>query len=164
VSLGDRRAYLVSISIPAADSIFRREISSQAMTSWHTLGLCSALAVSMLLFCGLGAAFLRILKIKNLSVFDTLLFSAATGTILLELAVSAGELAPNIRTGVRITVALAALLGLAGVQATSAVLQQVFHRLRALGGIERPLAALFLLVLALQGFASLAPLNPLNFG
>jgi len=86
------------------------------MTPWHTLGLCSALAVSILLFCGLGAAFLRILKITNLSAFDTFLFSAATGTILLELAVSAGELAPDIRTGVRIAVALAALLGLAGVR------------------------------------------------
>jgi hypothetical protein len=129
------------------------------MTPWHTLGLCSALAVSILLFCGLGVAFLRILKITNLSAFDTLLFSAAAGTILLELAVSAGELAPSIRTGVRIAEALAALLGLAGVRATFAVLQQVFRKLRALGGIERRLAALFLLVLALQGFASLAPVT-----
>jgi len=39
------------------------------------------------------------------------------------------------------------------------VLQQGFRKLRALGGIERPLAALFLLVLVLQGFASLAPVN-----
>ncbi len=129
------------------------------MTPWHTLGLCSALTVSILLFCGLGAAFLRILKITNLSAFDTFLFSAATGTILLELAVSAGELAPDIRTGVRIAVALAALLGLAGVRATFAVLQQVFRKLRARGGIESPLAALFLLVLVLLGFASLAPVT-----
>jgi hypothetical protein len=159
LSLGDRRSHLVSVSIPAAAGIFRRAISSQAMTPWHTLGLCSALAVSMLLFCGLGAAFLRILKITNLSAFDTLLFSAASGIILLELAVSAGELAPNIRAGVRIAVALAALLGLAGVRATFAVLQQVFRKLRALGGIETQLAALFLLVLPLQGFASLAPVT-----
>ena len=129
------------------------------MTPWHTLGLCSALAASLLLFCGLGAVFLRILKITNLSAFDTLLFSAATGTILLELAVSVGELAPNIRTGVRIAVALAALLGLAGAWATFAVLQQGFRALRALVGIERPLAALFLLVLVLQGLASLAPVT-----
>jgi hypothetical protein len=157
VSLGDRCSHLVPVSIPAAGGIFRHEISSQAMTPWHTLGLCSALAVSMLLFCGLGAAFLGILKIPNLSAFDALLFSAATGTILLELAVSAGELAPNIRTGIRIAVAIATLLGLAGVRATFVVLQQVFRKLRALGGIERPLAALFLLVLVVQGLASLAP-------
>ena len=129
------------------------------MRPWHTLGLCSALALSTLLFCGLGAVFLRILKITNLRAFDTLLFSAATGAILLELAVSAGELAPNIRTGVGTAVALAALLGLAGVRAIFAALQQVFRKLRTLRGIERPLAALFLLVLMLQGFASLAPLN-----
>ncbi len=129
------------------------------MTPWHTLGLCSALAFSILLFCGLGAAFLRILKITNFSSFDTLLFSAATGTILLELAVSAGELAPSIRTGILIAVALAALLALAGVRATLAVLQQVLRKLRGLGGIERLFAALFLLVLVLQGFASLAPLT-----
>src|ERR1700739_4187696 len=159
LSLGDRRSRLVSVSIPAAGGVFSREISSQAMTPWHTLALCSALALSTLLFCGLGAAFLRILKITNLSAFDTFLFSAASGAILLELAVSAGELAPNIRTAVRLAVALALLLGLAGVRAILAALQQIFRKLRTLRRIERPLAASFLLVLVLQGFASLAPLN-----
>jgi hypothetical protein len=47
--LGDRRSHLISVSIPGAAGIFRREIPSQARTPWHTLGLCSALAVSMLL-------------------------------------------------------------------------------------------------------------------
>src|SRR5260370_6914684 len=129
------------------------------MTAWYPLGLCAALAVSVLLLCGAGAALLRILKVTNVSPFDTFLFSAATGTILLELAVSAGEVTPNVRTGVRIAVAITALLGLAGVQRIFSALQQLFRRLLSLGGIERLLAALLLLVLALQGFASLAPLT-----
>jgi hypothetical protein len=129
------------------------------MTAWHTLGLCAALAVSMLLLSGAGATLLRILKATKISAFDTFLFSAATGTILLELAVSAGELAPNIRTGVRIAVAITALLGFAGVRTIFTMLQQLFRKLLAVRGIERLLAALFLLVLTLQSLASLAPLT-----
>jgi hypothetical protein len=66
--LGDRRSHLISVSIPGAAGIFRREIPSQARTPWHTLGLCSALAVSMLLSV-VSARHLRILKITNLSAF-----------------------------------------------------------------------------------------------
>jgi Protein of unknown function (DUF1420) len=129
------------------------------MTAWPTLGLLAALAVSMLLLCGAGETLLRILKTTKISEFDTFLFSAATGTILLELAVSAGELAPNIRTGVRIAVSITALLGFAGVRTIFAALQQIFRKLLAVRGIERLLAALLLLVLTLQGLASLAPLT-----
>ena len=47
------------------------------MTAWHTLGLCTALAVSVLLLCGAGATLLRLLKATKVSAFDTFLFSAA---------------------------------------------------------------------------------------
>src|SRR5882757_2025905 len=90
------------------------------MTAWHTLGLCTAMAVSALLLCGAGATLLRLLKATKVSAFDTFLFSAATGTILL---------------------------------------QQLFLELLELGRTERLLAALFVLVLTLQGLASLAPLT-----
>ena len=129
------------------------------MTAWHTLGLCTAMAVSVLLLCGAGATLLRLLKATKVSAFDTFLFSAATGTILLELAVSAGELAPNIRSGVRIAVLITALLGFPGVRTMFALLQQLFLKLLALRRTERLLAALFVLVLTLQGLASLAPLT-----
>jgi hypothetical protein len=129
------------------------------MTACHTLGLCAALAVSTLLLCGAGATLLRILKATKISAFDTFLFSAASGTILLELAVSAGELAPNIRTGVRIAVAITALLGFAGVRTIFSVLQQLFRKLLTLGRTEKLLAAVFVLALTLQGLASLAPLT-----
>jgi hypothetical protein len=159
MSLGDRRPDLVPVAIPAAAGIFRREISSQPMTAWHTLGLCAALAVSVLLLCGAGAFLLRIFRVNVSSPFDTFLFSAATGAILLELAVSAGELAPNIRTGVRIAAGTTALIGFAGVPTILRALQQLYRKLLSLRGIERLLAALFLLTLALQGLASLAPLT-----
>jgi hypothetical protein len=66
VPLGDRRPGLVSYAIPAAAGNFRREISSQTMTAWHTLDLCVALAVSVLLLCGAGAFLLRVFR----SFFD----------------------------------------------------------------------------------------------
>jgi len=129
------------------------------MTAWHTLGLCAALAVSVLLLCGAGTFLLRIFQVKASTPFDAVLFSAATGTILLELAVSAGELAPNTRTGARIAVAITALIGFAGVPTILRALQQLCRKLLSLRGIERLLASLFLLILALQGLASLAPLT-----
>src|SRR6267143_3938878 len=92
--LGDRCADLVPAAIPPAGGIFRGKIVSQIMTAWYTLGLCVTLAASTLLMAGSGAMLLRIFGVKNASAFDTLLFSTAAGTILLELAVTAGELAP----------------------------------------------------------------------
>jgi len=126
------------------------------MTPWHTLGLCAALLLSALLLTGAGAVLLRIFAA---SAFDSLLFSAATGAVVLELAVTAGELAPNIRTGVRIAVAITAFFGLAGLPAAFTWLRQVFQKLLALGATERWLAAILFLVLALQGIASIAPLT-----
>jgi hypothetical protein len=129
------------------------------MTAWHTLGLFLALCFSILLLCGAGAVLLRLFKVTSVSAFDTFLFSAATGTILLELAVSAGELAPNIRSGVRIAIALTGLLGLPGLRTVFSALQRLFRNLVSLQGAERLLARLLLLVLALEGLASLAPLT-----
>ncbi len=129
------------------------------MTAWHTLGLCVALAVSVLLVAGAGSMLRRIFGLKNASAFDALLFSAATGTILLELAVTAGELAPNIYTGVRIAVAITALAGLAGLRSVLTALCQILQKLLTLGATEKVLTAIFFLVLALQGLTSLVPLT-----
>ena len=83
------------------------------MTAGHTLGLCAVLVVSIVLLSGAGAVLLRLLKASDANAFDTFLFSTALGTILLELAVSLGELAPNLRAGIRIAIVVTALVGIA---------------------------------------------------
>ena len=129
------------------------------MTAGHTLGLCAVLVVSIVLLSGAGAVLLRLLKAADANAFDTFLFSTALGTILLELAVSLGELAPNLRAGVRIAIAVTAFVGIAGIRTAFAALGELWQNFLRLNAPEKGLAAVFLLVLALQGFASLAPLT-----
>jgi len=129
------------------------------MTAGHTLGLCAALVVSIMLLSGAGAVLLRLLKVSDANAFDLFLFSTALGAILLELAVSLGELAPNLIAGVRIAIAITALVGVAGIRTAFAALRELWQTLSRLNGPEKALAAVLLLILALQGFASLAPLT-----
>jgi hypothetical protein len=159
VFVGDRGAHLVFIAVSPADCVFCREIFSQVMTAWHTLGLCAALVVSTVLLSGAGAILLRFLKARETNAFETVLFSTALGAILLELAISLGELAPNIRTGVRIAIAIIALFGLAGIRTVFAASRELWQRVLRLNAKEKTLAAALFVVLALQGFASLAPLT-----
>ena len=129
------------------------------MTAWHTLGLCAAFIASVLLLAGAGAVLLRRLKVFAPHPLDHFLFSVAAGTLLLELAVSAGELAPNVRAGVQFATAIVAAVGLFGMRSVVADLRQVAQRVSSLPGVPRYLAAALLFVLALQGLASLAPMT-----
>jgi Protein of unknown function (DUF1420) len=157
--VGDRRADLVSISVSSADCVLCREILSPVMTVGHTLGLCAALIVSTVLLSGAGAVILRFLKAWNANPFDTFLLSTALGAILLELAVSLGELAPNLRGGVRTATAITALVGLAGFRSVFVSLRELSQKMPRLPASEKILATALFVVLALQGFASLAPLT-----
>ena len=127
------------------------------MSTWHTLALCFALAVSIMLLSGAGAMLLRLLRILTGNAFDTFLFSVATGVILLELAVSLGQLAQFLRAGVSIAVLLVGLLGFAGLSTMVMALHQLTQlspwRAREVPGCDA------FLVLLLQGLASLAPLT-----
>ena len=129
------------------------------MTPLYTLGLCAALLISVLLFAGAGAVLLRVLKVAEQSSLDFLLFAISLGVILLELVASVGELAPNVRTGVHVSVLLVSVAGVAGLRSVVTATGKVFERLRTLRGVERVLAALFLLVQTLQMLASLAPIT-----
>jgi hypothetical protein len=157
--MGHRRANLVPVSIPAAGGVLRHEIFSQAMTAWHTLGICVAFIISVPLLAGAGAVLLRFFKVAEPSSLDHFLFSITAGTVLLELAVSAGELAPQVGTGVRIATAIVAFIGLFGIRAALADLRRLTQKFFALHGVPRHLAAGLLFVLSLQGVASLAPLT-----
>jgi hypothetical protein len=129
------------------------------MMAWHTLGLLEELVVFALLFAGAGATLLRLLKILDCSALDRFLYSLTAGIILLELAVSAGEFAPRVRTGVLAAVAVIAVLGIAGLPMVFTDLRHLTKRFFALPGISRFLAAVLLFVLLLQGMATFAPLT-----
>jgi len=79
------------------------------MTLLLSLGSLFGSAVFALLLTGAGALILRQLKIET-SGGESLLHSLACGAILLELCVTAGELARDPRTGVRAGVAFACVL------------------------------------------------------
>lgn len=129
------------------------------MTALLALGLVAAFSASVLFLAGVGAALLRALRCSAASAADRSLFSIAAGTILFELAVSAGQLAPGVRTGVRLACAAFGLAGLLGLRNAIADLRECLKNGLILRGAERWLAAALFLVLALQGLASLAPLT-----
>jgi hypothetical protein len=129
------------------------------MTGLGTLGLLLAFAASVLLFAGAGELFFNALRWKPAHAADRLLFSIAAGVTLLELAVTAGQLAPTLPTGVRIACIAVAIAGLAGLRFAFADLRECLRVCSALSGAPRILAAALLLVLALEMLASLAPLT-----
>ena len=129
------------------------------MTALHTLGLCAALVFSVLLLTGAGALVLRILRATDASSADTFLFSAALGIVLFDLAVIMGEFAPNPRVGIRLAAAIVGLVGLGGIRTVLSTLAQVARKILAAPQIYQLLAAVLLVVLALQGLAAIAPIT-----
>jgi len=159
VPLGYGRASLVFVSIPPPGGVFRRQVFSQIMTAMHTLGLCMVLFVSVLLLAGAGAVVLRLFKVAGTSAADTFLFSITLGVIILDLAVSLGELAPLHRIGLQIAIAAVGLLGLAGVKYVFLNSRELAPAFASLARTQKWLACVLLVVLALQGAASFAPLT-----
>lgn len=132
------------------------------MTAWHTLGhplgLVSALVVSVVLLAGAGSVVLRALRVAG-APGETLLSSIALGAIFLDLAVSAGQLAPDHGVGIRMAIAAVALIGLAGVPQVLRTARQLATAFASLARSQKWLAAALLLVLALQCLASIAPMT-----
>jgi len=127
------------------------------MTALDTLAICGCFVFSIVLLSGAGAVILRILRFHPERALDRWLFSITGGIVLLELAATAGELAPNVIAGVRIASALVAVFGVLGIRGVILDCAELASRLAALLAAERRLALALLVVLLLQGAASLAP-------
>src|SRR5215467_7557991 len=129
------------------------------MSIWHTLGLCLALFGSAVLLTGAGAVVLRLLGVKPEHAGEALLYAVALGVVFLDLAVSLAKLAPNLRLGVRVAIAMVALTGLSGLKDVLIFARLIARKIGSLSGITRLHAGALLLVLVLEGLASFAPLT-----
>src|SRR5260221_9972759 len=157
--LGDRGTAVVRSAISSAADIPRRAVSAQTMTALHTLAICGCFVFSVVLLSGAGAVVLRILQFLPGRALDRWLFSITAGIVLLELSVTAGELAPNVAVGVRIACTLVAVVGVFGFRSVMVDCAELASKLSALPGTERLLPLALLVVLLLQGAASLAPMT-----
>ncbi len=128
------------------------------MTLLLSLGSLFGSAVFALLLTGAGALILRQLKIET-SGGESLLHSLACGAILLELCVTAGELARDPRTGVRAGVAFACVLGLFGITRAARTLSQAIEQIRLLPRLDKFLAGALGCILFIEGLAAMAPLT-----
>jgi hypothetical protein len=115
------------------------------------------LLMVLIVLAGAGRRVLRLMGAETSSALETLLFSLALGVVLLELAVSAGELLPNVRFGVIAAACLVGVVGLTGVPASDLAL--LWRRFWSLPPLERALGCALFAVLGLLGLASLAPLT-----
>ena len=122
------------------------------------LGLCGVL-FSGFLFAGLGRFLLDRVRLSIENRVERCLASIAVGVVSLELLVSLGELAPNVRAGVLSALALAAALGLLSISAVSRDTREIIRRIANLTGLERWLALSLGAILFLEGFAAMAPLT-----
>jgi len=157
--LGDRGTDLVRFAIPLAAYVFCGTVSAQTMTALHILAICACFVFSVVLLSGAGAVALRILRFHPGRALGRWLFSITAGIVLLELAVTAGELAANVTAGVRIACVLVAVVGVFGIRSVMIDCAELAVRLSALRGTEQLLALALFVVLLLQGAASLAPMT-----
>jgi len=117
------------------------------------------LIVSAFLLAGAGKRCLGWLRYDVRSPLESLLFALTLGTILLELAVTGGELIPNARYGVIASALVVAVLGLSGLHGVLIEFRVSVAKYAAMRGVQRFLASFLFLVLVLQWLASLAPLS-----
>src|SRR5690349_9148443 len=129
------------------------------MSLLASLAALAGVAASALLFAGIGRLFLRSIRFVSRSRLESFLVSLALGTIVFLLLVSAGEVWISPLWGARISVALAALVGLAGIRGTLAELRAVWRNFAAQERTQRPWAAALAAVLFLEGLAAMAPLT-----
>jgi len=120
-------------------------------------GLVLLLAAALL--AGAGKRFLDVLGVPFDSALDSLLFSLTLGATALELAVTAGELLPNVRYGAYGASALVASVGIKRLPSVLRDLRALQNKFRSLVLLERFLAVSLFLVLALEALAALAPLT-----
>src|SRR5262249_15393287 len=108
---------------------------------------------------GAGKRLLRALSVVVDNAFEELLYSLALGVLTLELAVSLGELLPNIRIGVVLAICVVLALGLLAIGEVFRAINAVCFRFRSLPREEVALGLALLGVVALEGLAAMAPLS-----
>jgi len=122
------------------------------------LGLCGVL-LSGFLFAGLGRFLLDRARLPIENSVERWLASIALGVVSVELLVSLGELAPNVRAGVLFALALAAALALLSILAVLRDTREIIRKIANLKGLERWLALSLGGILFLEAFAAMAPLT-----
>lgn len=116
-------------------------------------------AISALLFAGIGRLFLRGIRYTSASWLESLLLSVALGAIASLLFVSAGETWREPVAGVRSAIVLAAAIGLVGIRGVLGELRGAWQNGANLSKTGRLWAATVAAVLLLEGFAAMAPLT-----
>jgi len=128
------------------------------MTLLASIAAMIAVAASAFLFAGIGALVLRACKVQIDSNLERMLFALGAGVIVFVLLVTLGEVSGNTKAGVRIAVAAAAVLGLFGAGQVARVCWAAYRAFLELPRAERSVAYAIAVVLALEGFAAVAPL------
>ena len=128
------------------------------MTLLASIAAMIAVAASAFLFAGIGALVLRACKVQIDSKLERMLFALGAGVIVFVLLVTLGEVSGNTKAGVRIAVAAAAVLGLFGAGHVARVCRAAYRAFLELPRAERSVAYAIAAVLALEGFAAVAPL------
>jgi len=105
-----------------------------------------------------GALLLRGFRIE-ISNAESVLYALVVGVVALEVFVTAGELAPDVRTGVRAAVAAICFLGLFESIRLTRALGGLFSRLRECALSEKAAASALGVVLLVEGLAAMAPLT-----
>ena len=128
------------------------------MTLLASIAAMIAVAASAFLFAGIGALVLRACKVPIDSKLEQMLFALGAGVVVFVLLVTLGEVSGNTKAGVRIAVAAAAVLGLFGAGHVARVCWAAYRAFLELPRAERSVACAIAAVLALEGFAAVAPL------
>ena len=128
------------------------------MTLLASIAAMIAVAASAFLFAGIGALVLRACKVQIDSKLERMIFALGAGVIVFVLLVTLGEVSGNTKAGVRIVVAAAAVLGLFGAGHVARVCWAAYRAFLELPPAERSVAYAIAAVLALEGFAAVAPL------
>src|SRR5215472_6274656 len=123
-----------------------------------SLAFISSFLLSLLLV-GAGKRLIRALHIVVDNAFEELLYSFALGVLTLEIAVSLGELLPNVRFGVVLAVCVVLALGLLAIGEVFRGIKAVCIRFRLLPREQVALGLALLGVVALEGLAAMAPLT-----
>ena len=129
------------------------------MSLLASLAALVGVAISAVLFAGIGRLFLQITRYPVKSRLESLLLSVALGAIAFLLLVSIGEMWRDPLIGVRAAIVLAAGIGLVRMPSVLGDIGTAWHNCNEQPRIERFWAAAVAAVLFLEGFAAMAPLT-----
>jgi hypothetical protein len=158
LSVGDRYPGVVLRPFQIALRHSSQSVSSPMIFLISLAGFSSVL-LSGFLFAAFGRFLLDRARLTIENRAERLLASTALGVAALDILVSLGELAPNVRAGVTSAMAFAAALGLFAISAVFRDTRAIIRKIATLRGLERWLALSLGVILFLEGFAAMAPLT-----